>query len=53
MHHSLGMGKRPLSCLGEGNQYTEHKTFGVGSEHSQEMPGCPTPGSLWHCRSTR
>lgn len=38
MHHSLGMGKRSLSCLGEGNQYTEHKTFGVGSEGAASTP---------------
>lgn len=39
MHHSLGMGRRPLSRLGEANQYTEHKTFRVGSEGAASAPG--------------
>lgn len=40
IHHSLGMGKRPFSRLGEeGNQHTEHKTFRVGSERAANTPG--------------
>lgn len=39
IHHSPGMGKRPLSCLKEGNQYTEHKTFRAGAEGAASTHG--------------
>ena len=47
MHRSLGMGKRPLSCLREGNQYTEHKTFRVGSEGAASAPGRCLAAPRW------
>lgn len=39
MHHSQSTEKRPLRCLGEGNLYTEHKTFRLGSERPASTPG--------------
>lgn len=38
-HQDRPNAPQPLSCLGEENQYTEHKTFRVGSEGAASTPG--------------